>query len=607
MSLASGTFKKIHAGEDAKPANGEELFLQIMDIKKMPNGRYKVKLNDQDHFMWGLVQAAQNSIFDNNEVISGSVITVTDFIVNAPNGIKMMILKQWNIAQKDCEILGTPVELPQAQKPAAAARPGGFGGGNSGNAGFGGNSGGFGGQTRANNPFGGNSGGGASGGGDSGEFQPVNSLSPFQKTFKIKVRVTRKGDIREWNNTRGSGKLFSVDLLDEAGGEIQATMFNEAAEKFFAVFEEGKVFTVTKGRIKVANKRYTHIKNDYSIDLNEQSEVKFVGEDAKISSQVYEFKPLSDIEGMEDKSFCDTIGICDQVGEVQNFTSSRTQKELTKRTFRLVDKSGAAIECTTWGSFAQSLDPNSLLNQVVALKAAKVSEFNGKSLSVNSVVVNPEDCAETKDLQTWWQTNGSDMKFKSMTQSRGGGGKNEPPITLGDVEEKRFGTSDKADYFNVVATITRIPVDMEKRQPWYKAVPETEGPAYKVTESTEGTGWWCEKLAKNYDSYIPRFIMRAQIADHTGSEWVNMYNDQSEIIMGTTAKALESLWENKQEAEFNKFFKDASHKTWNFRCRARQQEYNGEQSRRVDAVGVVPIDHVADTVELNQKLKELLL
>jgi len=32
--------------------------------------------------------------------------------------------------------------------------------------------------------------------------------------WKIKARVTKKGDMRTWNNARGSGKLFNIELLD---------------------------------------------------------------------------------------------------------------------------------------------------------------------------------------------------------------------------------------------------------------------------------------------------------------------------------------------------------------------------------------------------------
>lgn len=69
------------------------------------------------------------------------------------------------------------------------------------------------------------------------------------------MRVTAKQPIRTWSNHRGDGRCFSVDLLDEHGGEIRASMFNDACDKFYSVFEMGKVYLVSKGRLKVAKNK----------------------------------------------------------------------------------------------------------------------------------------------------------------------------------------------------------------------------------------------------------------------------------------------------------------------------------------------------------------
>lgn len=56
------------------------------------------------------------------------------------------------------------------------------------------------------------------------------------------TRVTAKSDIRRWNNAKGEGTLFSVDLLDEQGSEIRGTFFKELVDKFYTMLDTGRVF-----------------------------------------------------------------------------------------------------------------------------------------------------------------------------------------------------------------------------------------------------------------------------------------------------------------------------------------------------------------------------
>lgn len=57
-------------------------------------------------------------------------------------------------------------------------------------------------------------------------------LGDFLSRWIIKARVTNKSNIRTWSNSRGEGKLFSIDLLDESG-EIRLTGFKDMVDKFY--------------------------------------------------------------------------------------------------------------------------------------------------------------------------------------------------------------------------------------------------------------------------------------------------------------------------------------------------------------------------------------
>merc|ERR1712013_889097 len=80
---------------------------------------------------------------------------------------------------------------------------------------------------------------------------PIASLTPYQNKWTIKARVTSKGDIRTWNKSTGSGKLFSFDLMDDSG-EIRVTAFNEQCDRFYEVAQAGQVFYIANCTVKSA-------------------------------------------------------------------------------------------------------------------------------------------------------------------------------------------------------------------------------------------------------------------------------------------------------------------------------------------------------------------
>lgn len=81
--------------------------------------------------------------------------------------------------------------------------------------------------------------------------------------------MVAKSEVKKWNNAKGSGQLMSVTFADQSA-EIRATLFNEAVEAFGNLLMEHQVYDVSKGTIKVANKMYSNVANDYemTIDMN---------------------------------------------------------------------------------------------------------------------------------------------------------------------------------------------------------------------------------------------------------------------------------------------------------------------------------------------------
>ena len=72
----------------------------------------------------------------------------------------------------------------------------------------------------------------------SDQYTPIRVLNNFSTDWKIKARVVKKYDKKEWSNPRGNGTLLNVDLMDKEGTQIQCTFFNDAAIKYDEMLQE---------------------------------------------------------------------------------------------------------------------------------------------------------------------------------------------------------------------------------------------------------------------------------------------------------------------------------------------------------------------------------
>ena len=260
-----------------------------------------------------------------------------------------------------------------------------------------------------------------------GEVIPISALNPYSQAWTIKARVTEKSDIRRWSNERGEGTLFSIKLLDSSGGETKGTFFKEACDLFYGVLEEGKVYTMSGGKVKPANARFnpTH---DYEITFDTHSAIAPADDDGGIKQMSFRFCPISDLETVAENSLVDILAVVKSAEEPSEIVSVKMGgKVITKRDITLVDQSGTEVRCTLWNGMATDPKYEWHTNPIIALKEAKVSSFSGRTLSANAISLNP-DIPEARELHKWkcqgmWQNAG-----KSVSAAGGGKGFSVDPL-----------------------------------------------------------------------------------------------------------------------------------------------------------------------------------
>eukprot|EP01047_Picozoa_sp_COSAG01_P084013 COSAG01_NODE_17846_length_1119_cov_42.553922_1_plen_205_part_10 len=102
-------------------------------------------------------------------------------------------------------------------------------------------------------------------------LRSIEAINPYCSPWTIKAIVDSKGDMKTWNNSRGSGNLFSVTLKDKTGS-IRATAFKEDADRLYKELNVGDTYLITRGQVKPANKRYCDF-HEYEITFGRDTQV----------------------------------------------------------------------------------------------------------------------------------------------------------------------------------------------------------------------------------------------------------------------------------------------------------------------------------------------
>jgi len=107
------------------------------------------------------------------------------------------------------------------------------------------------------------------------------------KKWIIKARVTEKTDLRKFNRNGGEGKVFKAVLLDASGSDIQASFFNDAADKFVNMLEKGQCFTFSQGSIKVANRQYNNTSHRYELTFDKETLIEKSEDDKDRDCEIF--------------------------------------------------------------------------------------------------------------------------------------------------------------------------------------------------------------------------------------------------------------------------------------------------------------------------------
>jgi len=425
----------------------------------------------------------------------------------------------------------------------------------------------------------------------------IDQLSPYQNIWTIRARVSFKGEMRTWSNQKGEGKLFNVNLLDETD-EIRATAFNDNAEKFYNLLQDGKAYYVSKARIQPSRPQFSNLKHPYELQLDRDTVIEECEDAQDVPKLNYDFVKLNNIQNLEADSIIDVVGVIKEVNPHFQITS-KAGRAYDRRDITIVDDSQFAISVGLWNKTAVEFSTPE--GTVIAIKGAKVSDFNGKTLSLTpsgTISANP-DTPEAYAIKGWYDAQGHNENFQTLkTELTTKKTSIEDRKTIEEVQTLELGLGEKPDYFTIKASVNFLKTDNFS----YPAC-SSEGCNRKVIEQHDGT-WRCEKCDINHAVPLYRYILTISVVDQTGQLWVTLFEDQAKALLGYSANDLVK-YRDEDNNQFASIISKIQMNEFEFRIRARQDNYNGQVRVRYNAMNVNKIDFSNEAEYLVKKFESL--
>ncbi|CAE8588665.1 unnamed protein product, partial [Polarella glacialis] len=422
-----------------------------------------------------------------------------------------------------------------------------------------------------------------------GGFVPLIELSSYSNRWRIKARVLTKSDVRRFTNARGEGQLLKVDLADKSG-EMSATFFGKAVDKFGAMLRPGQVYTFSKGVVKAANRKFD--KGDHVLTFEEHAEIEPIIDDEEIPGMTYDFKALSEVDQLPIDTLLDVRAVICSVEEPFTFTAKTSQREMTKRTLGLWDASGdngdLTVDLTLWGERALGQFE---AGTVIFAKSARVGEYQQqKNLSSPVQMEISPDRDDAFALKALFDERQKTRPlgfaaFKRATQ--GGTGARQslqeckdedinlgPPAAPGQAFDRTGPRS--MHRHSSLATVVSMPND---RGPFYPSCPEMvdvpirpgadqkpAGPEKRTCnkKTSQENGTWRCAFGHSCQQPVYRYLCRLQVMDHSESLEVNVYDNVARNLFGVEAQEYAPIFENgdmvgqvqqmNQRVEWRRFF-----------------------------------------------------
>ena len=442
-------------------------------------------------------------------------------------------------------------------------------------------------------------------------YTSLKQLTTFSRDFIILVRVTKKSEIKvfESRNSSGNntGKLFYFIVLDRDGNEMQCTCFNKAVDKFFDVIKEDELYEIKGGYVKLNDKKFTRIKSDYKIVLDENSKITKKIDTGTIKKNNMNIVRIKDIQNMNLYSIIDLCVVVLNVGEKMTKNTRNGAQPLKK--IVVGDVSKYKIEISLWRVHS---DTNVKFGDILLINNVKIGEYKGRNLTTfdeTCIKINPPRTNEyVKELDEFIQKydiksefldleNNSEMKVETKEDNE-----NYMSVHIRDVLESLDDYEEVHNMSKVTAIVTQI---LHNEKNYYMGCSDkTCKRKLKFDEDREE--YVCPNCKNGTKNPTYYYTLSLRVKDSSTEYWIDIFRKTAESIMKCTAEEYKDFLENRNDEKLKELTHQIEFKVFNFWVKPKLQTYNSISKKKLYAYKIEPYNEKAEAHKLvKYLLKEL--
>lgn len=414
------------------------------------------------------------------------------------------------------------------------------------------------------------------GGFDSSTCQLLSHLTTFTKDVHLYVKVTKKTEVKKFTNRTNHqpGQLFSFNIVDVEGFEMQVTAFGNTCERVYPIIKEGSVYEIIGGYVKINDKKYSNVKCDYKLIIEESSRINEVEDNGGFKEVQLNFVTFSEIPNLIVGSLIDCVAIVIETSDRTTINTKNGEQNL--RRIRLGDKSGYKLEMTLWRAFA---DLDIQANSVLVIKGARIGEFNGRNLgTVDATVIQIDpQMKEVDELRSYV----SQSTMWLTLPTTGIPTENSAPLEMSYIKEIMNQLDNNIDDRSIGLSkfkATAITVNHSEKL-YYPGCPEKN---CKKKLSQDNSGWVCQSCGKTYEKPFYYYTITVRVKDASEEHWIDIFGDVGAKFFGVTAEEYKDLINNKDETRLREITERIEFKKFMFIGKAKVQVYNNMTKKRLN-------------------------